>query len=384
MLHYYANGKIDDWKNRRAQLSKMIANQAIILQVLPHGLGVEVYTKDQFINTLTTPTQSLQNIEVIASKKINGQIVKLKFKVRSWERLYIYIFIGLLYIGCANNSAPYKTESDAVDFIVEEEEAVISEEDALSILVKQKIQEHLDKKNIHYQHPEFKIDSDHHQTVFPKKATQVKQVTFIKDLYPDLDSLSSFITEVTFESDQKTSNIDTIITTIKTSKIVFDGNPLKTQEISFSALQRSQISKNQSATSSDTLPKSVSIFSLDNLNFTWEEINACDCLFMIPSEKTAYQKLYFGRLKGDPIGIVQLGKNTKKILTPLTHKRAKTRKPGSAWKEMYENSEFTIKIIATPTEARVKGKFTYYIDFTYTDLNLKHSVKKVILTNCKS
>lgn len=83
MLYYYANGNIEDWQNRRIQLSKMIANRAIILQVLPHGLGVEVYTKERFINTLTTPTQSLQKIEVISSKKIDEQVVKLKFKVRS-------------------------------------------------------------------------------------------------------------------------------------------------------------------------------------------------------------------------------------------------------------------------------------------------------------
>ncbi|MBQ4821535.1 hypothetical protein [Aquimarina sp. MMG016] len=83
MLHYYANGKVDDWKNRRKELSQMISNEATIFQVLPHGLGIEIYTKHKFINTLTTPTQSLKNIEIIESRRSNGQIVKLKFKVKS-------------------------------------------------------------------------------------------------------------------------------------------------------------------------------------------------------------------------------------------------------------------------------------------------------------
>ncbi|MEW7292248.1 hypothetical protein [Aquimarina sp. 2304DJ70-9] len=83
MLHYYANGKVEDWKNRRKELSKIIADDVTIFQVLPYGLGIEMYTKENFINTLTTPTQSLKNIEIIESRRLNGQIVKLKFRVRS-------------------------------------------------------------------------------------------------------------------------------------------------------------------------------------------------------------------------------------------------------------------------------------------------------------
>lgn len=83
MLHYYANGKIEDWQNRRKELAKIIADNATIFQVLPHRLGIEMYTKKEFIDKLTTPTQSLKNIEVIESQKLNEQIVKLKFRIKS-------------------------------------------------------------------------------------------------------------------------------------------------------------------------------------------------------------------------------------------------------------------------------------------------------------
>ncbi|GGX16641.1 hypothetical protein [Aquimarina muelleri] len=83
MLHYYANGKIENWKNRRKELSKIIADNATIFQVLPHRLGIEIYTKEEFVNKLTTPTQSLKNIEIIESRKLNEQIVKLKFRIKS-------------------------------------------------------------------------------------------------------------------------------------------------------------------------------------------------------------------------------------------------------------------------------------------------------------
>ncbi|WP_438425307.1 hypothetical protein [Aquimarina macrocephali] len=83
MLHYYANGKVNDWQNRRKELSRIIANDATIFQVLPQRLGIEIYAKDEFINKLTTPTQSLKNIEIIESRRLNGQIVKLKFRIKS-------------------------------------------------------------------------------------------------------------------------------------------------------------------------------------------------------------------------------------------------------------------------------------------------------------
>ncbi len=83
MLHYYANGKIEDWKNRKKELSRMISDDVTIMQILPHGLGIEIYSKNDFINTLTTPTESLKNIEIIESQRKNEQIVKLKFRIKS-------------------------------------------------------------------------------------------------------------------------------------------------------------------------------------------------------------------------------------------------------------------------------------------------------------
>ena len=83
MLHYYANGKIEDWKHRRKELSRLISDDVIIFQVLPYGLGIEMFSKEQFINTLTTPTETLKNIEIIESRRADGQIIKLKFRVKS-------------------------------------------------------------------------------------------------------------------------------------------------------------------------------------------------------------------------------------------------------------------------------------------------------------
>ncbi len=81
MLYYYSNGKVNDWKKRRRQLKNLIADNAKIYQVFSHAIGVEVYSKDEFINKLTTPTSSLQKIKIVDKSLQNGKIVTLKFMI---------------------------------------------------------------------------------------------------------------------------------------------------------------------------------------------------------------------------------------------------------------------------------------------------------------
>lgn len=80
MLHFYANNNISDWKKRRNQLHQLIAENAILIQILPYEIGLEIYTKEDFIDKLTTPTKSLKDFEIIESQKQDGKIVKLKFR----------------------------------------------------------------------------------------------------------------------------------------------------------------------------------------------------------------------------------------------------------------------------------------------------------------
>ncbi len=81
MLHYYGSNNVKDWRKRRRELEKLIAQDAVIFEILPHQIGVELYEKDEFINKLTTPTKSLQQLQVIETQYRNEQIVMLKFKI---------------------------------------------------------------------------------------------------------------------------------------------------------------------------------------------------------------------------------------------------------------------------------------------------------------
>lgn len=82
MLDYYSNGKVEEFKKRKAQLNQLIARDAIIMEVLPHSIGVTLYEKADFINKLTTPTSTLKRLEIIETTYGNDQITKLKFRIQ--------------------------------------------------------------------------------------------------------------------------------------------------------------------------------------------------------------------------------------------------------------------------------------------------------------
>ncbi|MFK7833002.1 MAG: hypothetical protein AB8B52_06980 [Winogradskyella sp.] len=81
MLDYYSNKKLINWKEHRKNLDFIFASNAVIFQVYPNNLGIELYTKDEFINKLTIPTKSLKQMKILSKSYVDGKIVKLKFIV---------------------------------------------------------------------------------------------------------------------------------------------------------------------------------------------------------------------------------------------------------------------------------------------------------------
>ena len=82
MLQYYSTGNKADWKKRKLQLQQLIADDAQIYQLFSQNMGIELYTKSEFINKLTIPTSSLRDIKVLDKAYKDGKIVKLKFMVK--------------------------------------------------------------------------------------------------------------------------------------------------------------------------------------------------------------------------------------------------------------------------------------------------------------
>ncbi len=82
MLQYYTNGNTTDWSKRKKQLQHLIDDEAQIYQLFSQNVGIELYTKEEFISKLTIPTSSLKNIQILDKKYVDGKIIKLKFMVK--------------------------------------------------------------------------------------------------------------------------------------------------------------------------------------------------------------------------------------------------------------------------------------------------------------
>ncbi|MBL6949723.1 MAG: hypothetical protein ISR57_03670 [Bacteroidales bacterium] len=73
---------VKDWQQRRNQLDRMISDSALIFQVYKtEYVGMELYTKREFINKLTMPASSLKHIEILDTKHSpDDQIILLRFR----------------------------------------------------------------------------------------------------------------------------------------------------------------------------------------------------------------------------------------------------------------------------------------------------------------
>lgn len=81
MIHYMSNARVVDWEARRAQLDKMISDNAMIYQLfMDQTLGMEVYNKWEFINKITLPSRGLKNLEIIETTFDGGEISALWFR----------------------------------------------------------------------------------------------------------------------------------------------------------------------------------------------------------------------------------------------------------------------------------------------------------------
>ncbi len=82
MLSYYTNGNVKDWNQHKENLQQLIADNAQIYQLFDQSMGVELFSKDDFIRLLIIPTTSLKRIKILDKTLEDGKIVKLKFIIK--------------------------------------------------------------------------------------------------------------------------------------------------------------------------------------------------------------------------------------------------------------------------------------------------------------
>ena len=81
MIHFFSNSDFEGWEKRRKQLNQMIADDAIIFQVEKGNTlsGLDMLNKEEFIDRLTLPINSLKNIRIIHSIYQDEKIFRLRF-----------------------------------------------------------------------------------------------------------------------------------------------------------------------------------------------------------------------------------------------------------------------------------------------------------------
>ena len=87
MLFYYSKS-IKDLKRKRETLNYLISDNALIYQVYDNETyGVETMDKQRYINLVTLPSTSLENLEVIETKDDkSNKIIMIKFKIDTDEK----------------------------------------------------------------------------------------------------------------------------------------------------------------------------------------------------------------------------------------------------------------------------------------------------------
>ena len=88
MLFYYSKS-IKDLKRKRETLNYLISDDALIYQVYDNETyGVETMDKQRYINLVTLPSTSLENLEVIETKDDkSNKIIMIKFKIDTDEKV---------------------------------------------------------------------------------------------------------------------------------------------------------------------------------------------------------------------------------------------------------------------------------------------------------
>ncbi|WP_459211016.1 hypothetical protein [Aquimarina rhabdastrellae] len=295
-------------------------------------------------------------------------------------RYLSFIFLIVFCFSCARHKEEHVVISKEHTSAIEKKS--YAKKDAYSLLIKKKLQHYIDEQKLTLTHPEFS------ETALPSlfnidtsAIVVVKNVELIP-LSKNIDSVQTFMSKVIFSTSAKQFT-DSIITTIKKKVIMIDDTLQTSTKFSFSSIKRERPKKMPLETAM-LKPTKVVRFSLKDLSFTWDEIDACDCLFAVTPGAGYIRQLYFGRYKNGKSAVLQIEKGTSKTQVPILRPRSQQRTSGDSWTEIYANDTYKITLKASPAKNLVKGKFTYYIDFKLLNKDSRKTIRDMVLVNCKS
>jgi len=85
MLNYFSRSTTQNWQKRQEQLMEAIHPDAKIFQSHPQYEGIELLNRDEFIDRLILPVNSLKNLEIQDIVYQNEKIYRLRFVQKTTE-----------------------------------------------------------------------------------------------------------------------------------------------------------------------------------------------------------------------------------------------------------------------------------------------------------
>ena len=79
MLNYFSRATSSNWEKRSQQLGEAIHDEAKLFQVHEDLNGIEMLNKQEFIDRLILPINSLKNLEILHIIYKDNQIYRLRF-----------------------------------------------------------------------------------------------------------------------------------------------------------------------------------------------------------------------------------------------------------------------------------------------------------------
>ncbi len=139
---------------------------------------------------------------------------------------FITLFILLLCIVSCSNNERYK---EVMESVTAADYDAVSTEDAYSILISEKLQEYFEKQKIIKNHPEFESNLTTNSSLLLMNDSII-DISIIDNIpSPDFDSISLKTVISYYNNTQK----DTILSKIKRSRIVIEGEQIISSKVRF-------------------------------------------------------------------------------------------------------------------------------------------------------
>jgi len=79
LIQKYSQDQSRNTARRRDFLKQILSDRIQVFQITADNLGMEIFTKDEFINRMTLPVNQLRNIEIVSTEYQEGKIIRLRF-----------------------------------------------------------------------------------------------------------------------------------------------------------------------------------------------------------------------------------------------------------------------------------------------------------------